>query len=409
MLTKVDNEYLTRTDPGTPMGAFVRRFWFPAMLSDELPEPDGAPLRVKLLGESLVAFRDSNGDVGMIQNNCPHRGASLFFGRNEEAGLRCVYHGWKFDVTGRCVDMPNEPAESDFKDKVRAQVYPCVDRGGVIWIYMGPPELKGEVPGLEWAMVPPEQRHLTKRLQQSNYLQAVEGGIDSSHISFLHSSLKNLRGGISDFVASDKHPHFEVLETDYGLLVGARRDAGPSEYYWRVSQFLVPFFQMIPAQRGGPVSGHVWVPIDDENCWAWSMSWHPSRPLTDQEVANYRSGNGIHATVDARYRPLANKDNDYLIDRGLQRTETYTGIRGIGEQDMACQESMGAIFDREHERLGASDTAIIGMRRQLLRMARQLEAGVEPEMAKAPGVYHVRSTSFVIKRDESWVEHTLAD
>jgi phthalate 4,5-dioxygenase len=414
MLLQAENEYATRTNAGTPMGQFIRRFWMPALLSEELPEPDCAPLRLKLLGENLVAFRDSNGTVGMLAENCPHRGASLFFGRNEEAGLRCVYHGWKFDTTGHCLDMPNELAESDFKHKVNTVAYPCQERGGVVWAYMGPPELMGGVPALEWTLVPGDRRFISKRQQQSNYLQAIEGGIDSSHISFLHSSLNSDRPTngvgvpIPQFVAEDKHPRFEVLSTRYGHLVAARRDAGPDDYYWRISQYLVPFFQMIPAQKDGPISGHAWVPIDDHNCWAWSMTWHPDRALTDSEVAQYRSGTGIHAQVDAKYRALANKDNDYLLDREVQRTRTFSGIRGIGEQDMACQESMGPIYDRTKEHLGSSDTAVIAMRRQLMGLARQLEEGTEPAMARQPEVYQVRSTSFVIKRSESWIEASAA-
>lgn len=415
MLSRADNEYVTRTNANTPMGAFIRRFWLPALLSEELPGPDSDPLRVRLLGEDLIAFRASDGRVGLLQNNCPHRGASLFFGRNEEQGLRCVYHGWKFAVDGTCLDMPNEPAESDFKSKVRAVAYPCIERGGVVWTYMGPPELMGAIPDLEWSLVPAEQRFLSKRLQQSNYLQAIEGGIDSSHISFLHSTLDATKRStnavgvpIPQFVAEDKHPRFEVLSTGYGHLVAARRDAGLEDYYWRVSQYLVPIFQMIPAQPGGPISGHAWVPIDDHNCWAWSMTWHPSRALTDAELAQYRSGTGIHARVDAAYRPFAKRDNDYLIDRQVQREKTFSGIRGIGEQDMACQESMGPIYDRTSEHLGSSDTAVIAMRRQMQALARQVEEGVEPPMARRPDLYRVRSTSFVLKRSESWIEATAA-
>src|SRR5712671_5582604 len=184
MLKQEDNELITRCGPGTPMGSLMREYWVPAMLSSELPHPDSDPVRVLLLNEQLIAFRDSNGKVGLLANNCPHRGASLFFGRNEEAGMRCVYHGWKFAVDGTCIDMPNEPAESDFRTRVRATAYPCRERGGIIWTYMGPPAQQPELPDLEWALVPEDQRYLSKRLQETNYAQAMEGGIDSSHVSF---------------------------------------------------------------------------------------------------------------------------------------------------------------------------------------------------------------------------------
>src|SRR5713226_5418703 len=195
MLSQEDNELVTRTGPGTPMGNLMRQYWLPAMLSSELPEPDCAPVRVLLLGEKLIAFRDTNGRVGLLANHCPHRGASLFFGRNEESGLRCVYHGWKFDVDGTCLDMPNEPAESDFRSKVKAVAHPCEERNGVVWAYMGPPERMGALPDIEWSAMPAEQRYISKRQQQSNYLQAIEGGIDSSHISFLHSTLNSADRG----------------------------------------------------------------------------------------------------------------------------------------------------------------------------------------------------------------------
>src|SRR6266571_3457642 len=189
MLSKEDNDFLCRVGPGTPMGTLMRQYWIPAIRSDELPEPDGRPLRLRLLGENLIGWRSSSGSIGLVANNCPHRGASLFFGRNEEEGLRCVYHGWKFDVSGRCVDMPNEPPESNFKDKVRAVAYPCAERGGVIWTYMGP---RGELPGLpelEGNLLPESQRSVTMRHEACNFAQAIEGGIDASHSGLLHSRL----------------------------------------------------------------------------------------------------------------------------------------------------------------------------------------------------------------------------
>src|SRR5262249_38587343 len=227
MLSKAENEYLSRIGPGTPMGTLMRQYWLPAIRADEL-EVDGAPLRVRLLGEDLIGFRTSAGSVGLIQNNCPHRGASLFFGRNEEAGLRCVYHGWKFDTSGACVDMPNEPAESDFKSKVKAVAYPTVDRGGVLWAYMGPTDAPHPAPPeLEWTHVPESHRLVTKRIQFCNYLQNVEGEVDSSHVSFLHSRnvAANSAGIASDdprfnlpnYMARDRAPRFFVLPTDYGV------------------------------------------------------------------------------------------------------------------------------------------------------------------------------------------------
>ena len=228
MLTREQNELIVRVGPGTPMGNVLRAYWLPAVLSDEV-EADGTPLRVRLLGEDLIAFRDSNGGVGLIQNNCPHRGASLFFGRNEQAGLRCVYHGWKFSIDGTCLDMPNEPPASDFRERVRALAYPTRERNGVVWAYLGPSDLIPELPSLEWNLVPPAQRYITKRVQECNWVQAVEGGIDPSHSGFLHASLHVDVSAMSprDRYRLDKRPHFALLETPYGLRIGARRAADP--------------------------------------------------------------------------------------------------------------------------------------------------------------------------------------
>src|ERR671937_275405 len=186
MLKQEENELITRVGPGTPMGNLMREYWVPAMLSSELPAPDCDPVRVMLLGEQLIAFRDTSGKVGLIQNNCPHRGASLFFGRNEENGLRCVYHGWKFDAQGNCVDMPNEPAESDFKTKVRARAYATQERGGIVWTYMGPKRAPPPLPDLEANMLPDGAWQVGAIQRECNWLQALEGDIDTSHLGFLH-------------------------------------------------------------------------------------------------------------------------------------------------------------------------------------------------------------------------------
>src|SRR4051812_37080729 len=238
MLTAEDNELVCRVGPGTPMGELMRHYWVPALASSELPEQDGAPVRVRLLDEELVAFRDSQGKVGMMAANCPHRGASLFFGRNEECGIRCVYHGWKFDVTGQCVDMPSEPAESNFKTKIKTTAYPTVEAGGVIWGDPGPTEDRPDMPQLEWTLVPESHRYVHKRLQYCSYLQNVEGEVDSAHVSFLHRRLQpedttGLIGGQALLArANDGAPIFTVQETPYGMAIGARRNWAEDQYYW---------------------------------------------------------------------------------------------------------------------------------------------------------------------------------
>jgi len=424
MLARAENELLTRVGPGTPMGNLLRRFWQPFALASELPGADCDPIRVRVLGEDLVAFRDSHGSIGLLVANCPHRGASLFFGRNEEAGMRCVYHGWKFAVDGTCVDMPNprsaalhgasEPAESDFRTKVKAVAYPCQERGGVLWAYLGPEAHQPRLPELEWTHVPESHRYVTKRIQACSYLQNVEGEVDSSHVSFLHSKgaaaasagIKDFRSTLPDYMARDRAPRFFVLPTEYGLAIGARRDAETDSYYWRITQFLMPTYTMIPVPVGQPVSFTGATPIDDYSMMGFTVTWHPSRPLTVDERAQIESWLGVHTEVDARFVPVRNKANDYLVDRALQRSgRSYTGIRGIREEDLAVQESMGEIFDRTGEHLGSSDLAVIAMRRRMLEAVTALaERGEGPYESRNADNYRVRSAALVLPRHVPWTE-----
>ena len=411
MLSAQDNEMITRTGPGTPMGEYLRRFWMPALLSEEIAEPDSPPVRVKILNEELIAFRDTNGDVGLIDNNCPHRRASLFFGRNEECGLRCVYHGWKFDTNGDCVDMPSEPGESNFKDKVKVKAYSAEDWGGYIWAYMGPAESMPELPEVGWAMVPESHRKVSRRLQENNFVQGIEGGIDSSHISFLHFGLPPVvrddpaRAGHS-LSNIDAAPHFIVKTTDYGFVYGANREAENDSYYWRLTPFMLPFFTVIPGGTGNPdertYSGHGWVPADDESCWMFTYSWNASRPLNEGEG----HGASFLEKEPRTMRAVMNKDNDYGIDREVQRTKTFTGIEAISIQDSGIQESMGAICDRTKEHLGTSDSAVIAMRRMYLQGCRDLLEGKEPFVPKKGSAYRVRSVADVMDKKVTFEETT---
>lgn len=417
MLKPEDNELLTRVGPGTAMGELLRRFWMPALLASEVTEADGAPVRLRLLGEDLVVFRDSDGRLGVLEAHCAHRRAHLYFGRNEKCGIRCVYHGWKYDVSGQCVDMPSEPSESDFKDKVRMRSYPTRTSGGVVWIYMGPDELEPELPDFEWARLATPRCEVTKRLQQCNWAQAVEGGIDSSHISYLHRNLADLEPsqsgtGHRSYTSRDRSPMFTVRETDYGLLIGARRNATEESYYWRITQFLVPFWTMIPPilrdevddSREDTYAGHAWVPIDDENTWTWSFNCNPHRDFTDQERTLFHPLTGMWGPVDASYLPLRNRANEYELDRSRQREANYTGILGIPNQDAAVQESMGLVADRSRETLGTSDQAIIAYRKLLLEMARALQDGNEPAAAHDGSRYNVRSASVLLNKDVAFDE-----
>jgi phthalate 4,5-dioxygenase oxygenase subunit len=403
-LTRGQQELLVRTERDTPMGTLLRRYWIPALLAEELPGPDCDPVRVRLMGEDLLAFRDSDGRYGLIDQFCAHRGVSLFFGRNEECGIRCSYHGWKYDVDGQCVDMPSEPEESAFKSKVRLTAYPLVPHGSILWAYMGPPEHRPALPELEWATVPSTQVYVSKRRQESNYLQALEGGIDSSHVSFTHrfnidndpfhsGSLGNV------YLKRDGRPKFEVVESDGGLLSGARRNADDDQYYWRITQYLMPWYTIIPPFGEHVIGAHAWVPIDEGACWAWSINYHPVRDLTPEELHEMRAGHGIHAVVDAEYRPVARRENDYFIDRDAQRAKrTFSGVAGIAMQDASLQESMGTIQDRTRERLGTSDSGIIMARRRLLAAAEGLAAGETPP-ALEPASQRVRSASLLLAKD----------
>ena len=251
MITLEQNEQLSKTGAGTLMGDLLRRYWVPALMAEEIAEPDGAPVRVQILGEKLIAFRDSSGKVGVLDEFCAHRGVSLWFGRNEEGGLRCPYHGWKYDVTGQCTDLPSEPEETGIRRDMKLTAYPTLEQGGVIWIYMGPPELQPGPPGLEWTLVAPEQRFVSKRLQDCNFLQALEGGIDSSHVSFLHAGALHKdplfvgsRG--TEYNLRDRMPFFDVVDFDGGLLIGARRNADEGRYYWRITPWIMPWHTIIP-------------------------------------------------------------------------------------------------------------------------------------------------------------------
>jgi phenylpropionate dioxygenase-like ring-hydroxylating dioxygenase large terminal subunit len=400
------NRTLTQTGPDTPMGELFRRYWLPVLLASELPAPDCPPVRVKLLSERLIAFQDSDGKYGLMDEFCAHRGVSLWFGRNEENGIRCPYHGWKYDASGQCVEVPSEPVESGYCKKIRLKSYPLVELGGLLWTYMGPPELQPALPAYEWATVPASQRHISKRLQQCNYLQAMEGGLDSFHSTFLHrmsvgdDPLLKRDPASAALLKADPHPEFVPLESPGGLYIATRRNAGADDYYWRVTQWLMPCFNLFPPYEGNPYGGHAWVPIDDEQSWTFSIDYHPERPLTADEVAAMEAGKGIHVSViPGSFIPVANKQNDYLIDRVAQRERrTFCGVTGIGEQDAAVQESMGPIEDRTAEHLVGTDNGIIMTRQRLLKAAKAVQAG-----NAAPGTgaaaQRVRAFAAVLPKD----------
>jgi phenylpropionate dioxygenase-like ring-hydroxylating dioxygenase large terminal subunit len=394
------------------MGEVMRRYWMPALLSAEIPTPDCPPVRVKLLGEALVAFRDSQGRIGLLDEFCPHRLASLFIGRNEECGLRCVYHGWKYDVDGSCVDMPNEPPDSNFKDKIHITAYPTLEQGGVIWAYMGPADKRPESPGMEWSRAPESHRFVSKTHEFANFAQAVEGGIDTVHSSFLHNNdMSNER----HFKRIDTAPKLEVERTSYGFRYAGIRNLGEIGNYVRIYQFVLPFHQFRSHQVdfGGSgkreampmIQGHMWVPMDDENTMVfnWMLSVDEDKPLSPEFILKRETsaGRGPNGEGVERHQTRA---NDWLIDRELQRSKTFTGIRGLNTQDLAVQESMGPIIDRSREHLGTTDKAIIQFRRCLLDAARDLQNGIEPPGADSKAYRNLRAADVTIGKDVRWQE-----
>jgi phthalate 4,5-dioxygenase oxygenase subunit len=435
MLTASDNEILTRVGPGTYMGDLMRQYWIPALISDELPSPDCPPLRLRLLGENLISFRTTSGAVGITVNSCPHRGASMFFGRNEEEGLRCVYHGWKFDTTGACVDMPSEPAESNFKNKVRIKAYKTHEANGMIWVYMGPRETPPPLPEVEGALAAQGNNFIRKWVRECNYMQPLEGDIDTIHAGFLHYGhvdAENLmHGSCYYYTLKEKVAAFDVIQTDIGATYGAHRKAEEDTEYWRIAHFLMPFYTMNPTGLlGTRVSIHAWVPIDDEYTMDWVIAEPGSNDPNERGIGGLLRGPSSlrgQRTDDAmkpmeplnagtlpqtsdwngRFRPAANVQNDWLIDRNVQKTmSTYSGIPSDAQDPMA-QESMGLIYDRTQEHLGITDSMIIRTRRRLIDAAKAFRAtGEVPPGVDQPSLYRMRAGGALLPNGVNGLEAT---
>jgi nitrite reductase/ring-hydroxylating ferredoxin subunit len=404
---------------------------------------------VRLLGEDLIGYRTTSGAVGLIQNACPHRGASLFFGRNEEEGLRCVYHGWKFDVTGACVDMPSEPAESNFRTKVRAKAYPTYERGGVIWAYMGPREMPPPLPQIEAFLLNEGAQTVSMIHRPCNWMQGWEGEMDTVHAAFLHfgaaKAAEQAPGSFNFYQANQRHAKFSVVETDFGTSYGAYRPAESDTYYWRIAHMLFPFYAMIPqGAMGQDAKIGAYVPMDDYHTMHWEIFINPSilggpgvasgsndpqevrsmgqerDTILDDFVAGLRADNVIKGPALRpgqlpngtgwydRFNIEQTLENDYLVDREAQRTwKSFTGIPGVRQQDMAVTESMGPIYKRYNEHLGTTDAMIIRTRRRLIAAAKALrDEGVLPPGVDNPEVYHQRSGEVILPRDAFWWDAT---
>jgi phthalate 4,5-dioxygenase oxygenase subunit len=409
MLSVEENGLLTMTGPGTPMGNLMRQYWLPAIRSDELPEPDCPPVRIRLLSENLIAFRTSSRKVGLIGNHCPHRGASLFYGRNEEDGLRCVYHGWKYDVTGQCVDMPSEPPESNFKTKIKVTAYPCVERGGIVWTYMGPRETPPPLPDLESNMV---AANVVTQQIECNWVQAMENNMDTSHGNFLHLGAIDFSSGSAQadaflkdqtfkYLISQEPLTFLLFDTETGASYAAQRPAEEDTFYYRIMNYHFPFYTQSPTNKIETACDYTAeVPIDDTHTMQWIMtSPDPRKPSGGH-------GNTLPNTTDwlGRFRPAVSSANDMEIDRHVQRYDKtldgYTGIQGIENQDRGITESQGAVQNRSTEHLGTTDAMVIKVRRLLISAAKALEEnGAVPPGVDQPEAYRRRSGTIVLPRN----------
>jgi phenylpropionate dioxygenase-like ring-hydroxylating dioxygenase large terminal subunit len=429
MLTASDNELVTRTGPGTPMGKVMRHYWVPACLSSEL-QRGGPPLRLLLLGEHLAAFRDGEGNAGIMDHRCPHRGVSLFFGRVEQKGIRCVYHGWQFAPDGQCLDMPNVDVDPAFVSNMRTRAYPTREHLGVVWAYMGEATASlPELPHIEALSLNASEVGVRCMQRRYNWLQGAEGDIDTSHFGFLHLGAI-APGDVSEdsmhkYAVMDRAPKYHIAETAWGTMYAAYRPAGPDQVYWRVAHFAFPFWTLYP---DGDFKDHIvaqaWVPMDDEHTMVFSFVYKnrtialrhrkdgSAIPGLEPDATHNPNPSFKPNTTDwlGRWRPVADADNDYFIDRDSQRSASFSGLSSVVMQDTAIIESMGAVTDRTTEHLVASDAMVMRTRRALLGAARQLQnEGKAPPLAGDSSVLRAaRSGSFLSPKALSWRDAYVA-
>ena len=432
MLSVKDNEALTHVGPGTIMGDLLRQYWVPALLSEELPEPDSDPVRVRLLGENLIAFRVTSGRIGLLQDGCPHRAASLFFGRNEEEGIRCAYHGWKFDVHGSCLEQLNEPV--GFEKKIRAVAYPCVERGGLVWAYMGPRKTPPPLPDLEPNLMVEGRGRVSPNMFNWNWFQCMENNMDTSHQGILHFGSVPLEdaldpakaqqayaGPVEDlkYIVGNRATTFVVKDMEAGCSYGAYRPGDENTNYFRTMHWLFPWVTMTPVIKLGQTSSCVLtVPLDDTHTMSWGMT---TGRLDEPPNNAVRPGGGrglLPNTHDwlGRYRlkffydTAAAGEYDFLVDRHEQKTGRtvtgYTGLPSVPVQDGAITWSQGAIVDRSKENLGSTDAMIARVRRRLLNAAKELrEKGTIPPGVDDPHIYRQRSGWSLVPKDADWWEY----
>jgi phthalate 4,5-dioxygenase oxygenase subunit len=407
MLSKEDNELLTRVEGDAPMGQAMRRYWVPALLSEDVEKPGGRPIRVRLFGEDMVAFRNTAGVLGLVEEKCPHRLASFAIGRNEDCGIVCIYHGWKFDVNGECMDMPTEPEERGFKERVKIQAYPVHEANGIVWTYMGPKAEQPPFPNFAFTTMPREQIGLVKVGIRANFLQTIEGAIDSAHSWFLHRGSSrdwNLRFELS----TDTSPRLEAEDTPYGFHYSATRkpvkDPDTTKYV-RVTEFVMPCSAFIapPLDKTKPIHTQIFVPVDNETTMLFDIYFSQDNSPVSSEAMRTSLFARRGIDLDENDFRFAQKSNNWLQDRDAMDAGSWTGIEGFQNQDIAAQESMGTITDRTREHLGQSDIAVIRFRKRMLENIRFLKAG-ETLIGLGDDVHYeqVASAQRVMPIDEPW-------
>ncbi|MDE2561086.1 MAG: Rieske 2Fe-2S domain-containing protein [Sphingomonadales bacterium] len=421
-MTPEQNELLCRVEGDAPMGRLMRQHWLPACMIEEVADPDCVPLRVRLLGENMVAFRDSEGKVGVLDELCPHRRASLAFGRNEECGLRCLYHGWKFNVNGQVMDMSSEPGDSPLRNRIRARSYPVIEAAGFVWVWMGDPENVCAFNPPNWSTAPGEKIAIVKVHGACNWAQILEGAIDSSHSSSLHSTnmppAADVDGSTATDVAwlrpsNDKSPRIEVERTSFGFRYAAIRtpirDADKQDYV-RTTLFIAPYSVVIPSNDQYHLS-QMLVPIDDENTFFYWIAWHPEKGIARDAWRRF-CGAEIGKDVEpVTFRKVRNLENGYLQDRAAMKAGDFTGIHGIPCQDMAMWESMGPIADRSEDHLGSSDKAIFAFRTQMYRAAQAVRGGeaaigtIEPRVPQAS----LMSFQGMVPKGGDWRDYNISE
>ncbi len=414
MISAEENNLLTQIGPETPCGNLLRRYWQPVALAEELPE-GGAPVKVKILSEELVLFRDDLGRPGLLGLHCSHRGTDLSYGRVEDGGLRCLYHGWLYDVAGRCLEQPGEPGGGEHKDAIRHPAYPCKEAGGIIFTYMGPGE-PPLLPNYDFLIAPAEYRAAIKIFHECSFLQGNEGNIDPVHLSFLHQYLSEgqvarqriVKGSDTTdntLLANDIAPTIEVEVTDFGLRIHTLRNAGPDKHYFRVTNFVMPNLSAFGGSTvGDGYAVHWHVPIDDTHHWKYIFMFSRTKPL-DPELRNKN-----RSEITADYRLARNKANRYQQDRESMKTKTFTGM-GINFQahDAFATESQGPVQDRTNEHVVSSDKAIVASRKLLLSAMQDVKDGKEPRHVirdpKANRFSHLVVLSELLPASTNWKQY----